>query len=280
VSNHLLALWLSSHDGDSRVSLISGGGAGHEPAHAAFVGDSLLTGAVSGNIFASPSVRQILSCIESVGGSKGVLLILKNYTGDVFHFSLAAEKAGASLGLKVDTLIVGDDVSVGRKKSGKVGRRGLAGTVLVHKVLGGMAVEGKPLAKIKAAGEKLVAGLATVGVSLDHVHIPGHSANGIINLKTDEVELGMGIHNEPGCKLLSPRPTLSSLLDTMLAQILDPSDVDRAYVDFKDAKHTVLLVNNLGGLSVLELSAITTNVVRKLGKALNHRLLPVADTYR
>lgn len=248
------------------MSLISGGGAGHEPAHAAFVGEGLLTAAVSGNIFASPSVSQILSAIRAVGGTSGVLLILKNYTGDVFHFLLAAEKARALYGLQVETLIVGDDVSVGKKRGGKVGRRGLAGTVLVHKSLGAMAAQGKSLLEIKAMGEKIVSGLATVGVSLNHVHIPGRPSNSMISLGADELELGMGIHNEPGCKILSPRPSLSELVDTMLGQLLDPKDADRAYVDFANAGYIVLLVNNLGGLSVLELSAITTSVVRRLGR--------------
>ncbi|KAK1478536.1 dihydroxyacetone kinase [Colletotrichum cuscutae] len=254
-------LWLTKND-PKHVSLLSGGGAGHEPAHAGFVGDGMLTAAVSGSIFASPSVAQILFGISRVAGPAGVLLIIKNYTGDVFHFHLAAEKAKAQLGVPVEVLIVGDDVSVGRKKSGKVGRRGLAGTVLVHKILGAYKETGASLADVVKLGKTVTEGLVTVGASLEHVHIPGREAAAAST--EDQVELGMGIHNEPGCQVLKPRPQLSQLIDSMLTQLLDANDSDRAYVDFSDAKDVVLLVNNLGGVSPLEFGGITAKVTNAL----------------
>ncbi|TQN65966.1 Dihydroxyacetone kinase 1 [Colletotrichum shisoi] len=254
-------LWLTNND-PNHVSLLSGGGAGHEPAHAGFVGAGMLTAAVSGSIFASPSVAQILSGISRVASPAGVLLIIKNYTGDVFHFHLAAEKAKASLGVPVEVLVVGDDVSVGRRKSGKVGRRGLAGTVLVHKVLGAYKETGASLADVARLGRTVTENLVTVGASLEHVHIPGREAAAASS--DDQVELGMGIHNEPGCQVLKPRPALPKLIDAMLTQLLDTGDSDRAYVDFSDAKDVVLLVNNLGGVSPLEFGGITANVTNAL----------------
>ncbi|TDZ16419.1 Dihydroxyacetone kinase 1 [Colletotrichum orbiculare MAFF 240422] len=254
-------IWLTNNDSKT-VSILSGGGAGHEPAHAGFVGSGMLTAAVSGSIFASPSVAQILSGISRVASPAGVLLIIKNYTGDVFHFHLAAEKAKASLGVPVEVLIVGDDVSVGRKKSGKVGRRGLAGTVLVHKILGAHKETGASLADVLELGRTVTENLVTVGASLEHVHIPGREAAAAES--GDQVELGMGIHNEPGCQVLSPRPGLPELIDAMLAQLLDAGDPDRGYVDFSDAEDVVVLVNNLGGVSPLEFGGITAKVVKAL----------------
>ncbi|KAJ0162110.1 Dihydroxyacetone kinase 1 [Colletotrichum tanaceti] len=256
-------LWLTNND-SNHVSLLSGGGAGHEPAHAGFVGAGMLTAAVSGSIFASPSVAQILSGIGRVASPAGVLLIIKNYTGDVFHFHLAAEKAKARLGVPVEILVVADDVSVGRRKSGKVGRRGLAGTVLVHKVLGAYKETGASLADVARLGRAVTENLVTVGASLEHVHIPGREASSSSSPEEDQVELGMGIHNEPGCQVLKPRPALPKLIDAMLTQLLDTGDSDRAYVDFSDAKDVVLLVNNLGGVSPLEFGGITTKVTNAL----------------
>jgi len=191
-----------------------------------------------------------------------------NYTGDIFHFHLAAEKARASYGLEVEIIVVGDDVSVGRAKSGKVGRRGLAGTVLVNKILGAMGKRpGAAFEELTRMGRLVASNLVTVGASLGHVHIPGREvANGHPETREEQLELGMGIHNEPGCRILSPQPDLPSLIDMMLDQLLNMNDLDRAFVDMQDAKEIVLLVNNLGGISVLELGGITKHVVVALSK--------------
>jgi triose/dihydroxyacetone kinase / FAD-AMP lyase (cyclizing) len=260
------AIFHAKHDPSTCVGLVSGGGAGHEPAHAAYVGQGMLTAAVSGNIFASPSVPQIVATIRQIAGPVGTILIVKNYTGDVFHFHLAAEKCRANFGLKVEVIVVGDDVSVGRRRGGKVGRRGLAGTILVHKILGATSsVFRKGLEDTVRMGRKVAENLVTVAASLDHVHVPGQPIQAYQHLEDDQMELGMGIHNEPGCQLLRPRPSLDALLETMFGQLLSVEDHDRGYVDFADATEIVVLVNNLGSLSVLELSAITAQVVRKLG---------------
>lgn len=224
----------------------------------------MLTGAVSGNMFASPSVSQIVSTITRVARPAGVLLVIMNYTGDVFHFHLAAEKAKVATGCPVEVLVIGDDVSVGRAKSGKVGRRGLAGTVLVEKILGAYSQQpGITLDNLLELGKEVSANIVTVGASLGHVHIPGRPQT-----EPAEVvcELGMGIHNEPGCRVLDPQPTLPDLIEMMLDQLLDLKDTDRAYVNFSDASDVVLLVNNLGGTSSIEFGGITTNVLKALGE--------------
>lgn len=270
----ILVVFTRSHDSTSCVSLIAGGGAGHEPANAGFVGNGMLTGSVSGFVFASPSVTQIVSALRHVGGKAGTVLIIMNYTGDVFHFHLAAEKFLATYGLPVEVVVVGDDVSVGRKKSGKVGRRGLAGTVLVHKILGSMSsTPGITLTQLAEAGRLVVSNLVTVGTSLGHVHVPGRGAAAVDPpAASDSVELGMGIHNEIGCRVLSPRPDLPSLVDLMLDQLLDQKDTDRGYVDMNNAEEIVLLVNNLGSVSELEFGGIATQVVKALGMSRVHML--------
>ncbi|OAL51699.1 dihydroxyacetone kinase [Pyrenochaeta sp. DS3sAY3a] len=248
-------VWRSKYD-QQHVSLLSGGGAGHEPAHAGFVGVGMLTAAVSGWIFASPSVNQIVSGIARVQSKSGVLLIIKNYTGDMFYFHLAAEKASVKFGIPVEVLVVGDDVAVGRRKSGKVGRRGLAGTVLVHKILGARSLElDASLASLLALGRQVTENLVTVGASLEHVQVPGRAQS--TTTRDDHVELGMGIHNETGSQILSPRPRLPHLIKMMLDQLLNQDDGDRSYVDFSNAEEIVLLVNNLGGISKLEIGGIT-----------------------
>lgn len=186
--------------------MIAGGGAGHEAAHAGYVGEGLLTAAISGSIFASPNVSQIVNIVASVSGKAGTILIIKNYTGDVFHFHLAAEKARANYGLNIEIIVAGDDVSVSRERSVKVGRRGLAGTVLVHKVLGAMSQKlGVAFEEVANMGRLVASNLVTVGASLGHVHIPGRKiSNNPLEPATEQLELGMGIHNESGCRILSP----------------------------------------------------------------------------
>ncbi|CAM1504780.1 Fc.00g023710.m01.CDS01 [Cosmosporella sp. VM-42] len=255
-------------DAKSQVSIVSGGGAGHEPAFAAFVGDGLLSAAVSGSIFASPNSEQVRNALTSlVDHEDGVLVIVMNYTGDVLNFGVAVEQA-KSTGLEVRMLIVADDVGVGRTKSGKVGRRGIAGTVLVQKISGALAAQGASLDKVYDAGRLTAENLVSVGASLEHVHVPGHAVDEAQRLKTGEVEVGMGIHNEPGCG--KQRADLPQLVELMLAQLLSQTDPDRAFLNF-DSSEVVLLVNNLGGVSVLEMNGITTEVVTQLEQSYNIR---------
>ncbi|KAK4988397.1 dihydroxyacetone kinase Dak1 [Elasticomyces elasticus] len=245
-----------------QVSIISGGGSGHEPSFAAFVGRGLLSGAVAGTIFASPSAEQIRRCIlERVDPEKGVLVVVMNYTGDVLNFGMAVEKAKAN-GLDVEMVVVGDDAGVGREQGGKVGRRGIAGTVLVQKIAGALAASGASLKEVHNVAQLTADNVVSIGSSLSHVHVPGRSDVETSDLAANEVEIGMGIHNEPG----SERSTgdLSAIVKQMLAHMLDPDDKDRAFLSVSKSDETVLLVNNLGGVSVLEMGGITSEVVGQL----------------
>ncbi|KAI1818125.1 dihydroxyacetone kinase [Poronia punctata] len=249
----------------SQVSIISGGGSGHEPSFGAFVGSGLLSAAVAGTIFASPSAEQVRKAIMSrVNTDKGVLVTVMNYTGDVLNFGMAVEKAKAA-GLKVEMLVVGDDVGVGRAKGGKVGRRGIAGTVLVHKIAGALAAQGASLEQVYKVAKLTADNLASVGASLEHVHVPGRAPpdpNAEGSLGADEVEVGMGIHNEAGSG--RAKVELPELVKTMLSQLLDKNDKDRSFLNL-NSNEVVLLVNNLGAVSVLELGGITAEVVKQLG---------------
>lgn len=165
--------------------------------------------------------------------------------------------------------MVGDDVSVPRSKAGKVGRRGLAGTVLVHKVGGAITStqSTKDASTVANYLRYVASNLVTIGATFDHVHIPGRSGssnNEDEKIGEDEMELGMGIHNEPGCEKLNPIPELPELVKKMLDQCLDMNDKERAFVDFSNSEKNVLLLNNLGGLSPLELSGVLNEVLTQL----------------
>jgi triose/dihydroxyacetone kinase / FAD-AMP lyase (cyclizing) len=263
------------------VSLLSGGGSGHEPSFSSFVGRGLLTGAVAGTIFASPSSQQVLTaltrCVET---KRGVLVIVMNYTGDVLNFGVAVEKARARLvsgrGTEsqqegdVDMVVVGDDVGVGRTKGGKVGRRGIAGTCLVIKIAGALAQKGAGLEQVSKVARLVAENVVSIGASLAHVHVPGRDVDQDEEeggLGEGEVEIGMGIHNEPGSE--KKKVDLPELVDIMLRHLLDMGDSDRAFLDIKKEDDVVLLVNNLGGVSALEMGGIVTEVIEQLKETWN-----------
>ncbi|KAL9581466.1 MAG: hypothetical protein Q9212_003887 [Teloschistes hypoglaucus] len=252
------------------VSVVCGGGSGHEPGFSAFVGHGALTACVAGTIFASPSAQQVRACLSQrlPADAQGVVVVVTNYTGDVLNFGMGIEKARA-LGKKVEMVVVGDDVGVGRAKGGKVGRRGLSGTALVVKICGALAEAGASVEDCGKIGRLVVNNLVSLGASLSRVHVPGKSAQ---EAKDEEerlgpglVEIGMGIHNEPGCEKV--KTDLPGLVKIMLGQMLDQNDKDRAYVNIQKGDDTVLLVNNFGGTSNLELSAVVTEIVSQLASA-------------
>ncbi|KAJ6375951.1 hypothetical protein OIU77_000841 [Salix suchowensis] len=200
-----------------KVAIISGGGSGHEPAHAGFVGEGMLSAAICGEVFASPQVDAILAGIRAVTGPMGCLLIVKNYTGDRLNFGLAAEQA-KSEGYKVETVIVGDDCALPPPR-GIAGRRGLAGTILVHKVAGAAAAAGLSLDEVAAEAKRASEMVGTMGVALSVCTLPGQVTSD--RLGPGKMELGLGIHNEPGAALADLQP-VEVVVSHVLQQILSP----------------------------------------------------------
>ena len=186
----LLRDWRNDWD-KSKVALVSGGGSGHEPAHAGFVGRGMLTAAVCGDVFASPSLDAVLAGILAVTGEAGCLLIVKNYTGDRLNFGLAAERARA-FGLKVNMVFVDDDAALPHLPQ----QRGLAGALFVHKIVGAMAEAGESLESLTSAAQRVISSTSTIGMSLDTCTMPGSPKDG--RIAVGHAELGLGIHGEPG----------------------------------------------------------------------------------
>lgn len=256
-------------DTSKKITVISGGGAGHEPLHGGFVGENLLDAAVSGAIFASPSTKQIMAAIKTKSNKeKGTIIVIKNYTGDILHFGLVAERA-KSEGYDVEMVVVSDDVAVGREQNKMVGRRGLAGTAIIHKILGAATNNRRDesLKTLSQLGHAVNKNLVTLGASLDRTSVPGSSEDDSDEVEFtghNEAELGLGIHNEPGVKM-SPIPNIDELVKKMFYQMLSPEDKDRHYVDFDlNNDDYVLLINNIGGTSSFEMYAITQHVLENL----------------
>ncbi|KAI0657998.1 dihydroxyacetone kinase [Cubamyces menziesii] len=260
-------VYIASQD-RSKVALICGGGSGHEPAHAGFVGDGILSAAVCGSIFASPNSSQVRRGIDLVENEKGTVIIVKNYTGDILNFGLAKEQYAAQHPDKADRVkfvIVGDDVAVGKTQGKIVGRRGLAGTVLVYKIAGALAKRGANLDEVYNIAQWVASRVGTIGVGLEHCHVPGTAA-GESHLGPAEIEIGMGIHNEPGHRRLSPVPPLKDLLPQLVDFLTVTTDSERSFLPFKNdgSDRVVLLVNNLGGVSELELAGVVGEARRAL----------------
>lgn len=244
----------------SRVALVSGGGSGHEPAHAGFVGPGMLTAAVCGDIFASPSVDAVLAGILAVTGPAGCLLIVKNYTGDRLNFGLAAERARA-FGLNVGMVIVDDDVALPNLPQA----RGVAGTLFVHKIAGALAEAGADLATVTTAAEAVIAQIASIGMSLDTCTVPGAPKEA--RIPPGRAELGLGIHGEAGVEQVEYQNARSAI--KMMAEKLGAAmTAEGPYV---------ALLNNLGGTSVLEMQVLTHELVNSdIGPRLSHIVGPAA----
>ncbi|XP_021768919.1 putative 3,4-dihydroxy-2-butanone kinase isoform X1 [Chenopodium quinoa] len=237
------------------VSVISGGGSGHEPAHAGFVGQGMLTAAICGDIFASPPVDSILAGIRAVTGPKGCLLIVKNYTGDRLNFGLAAEQA-KSEGYKVEMVIVGDDCALPPR--GIAGRRGLAGTIFVHKVAGAAAADGCSLTEVTAEARRASEMVGTMGVALSVCTLPGQVTSD--RLGPGKMELGLGIHGEPGAAVADLQP-VDVVVAHVLMQILSP---ETNYVPIERGNNVVLMINGLGATPVMELMVAAGKAVPRL----------------
>ena len=238
--------------GARQVAVISGGGSGHEPAHGGYVGAGMLHAAVAGDVFTSPATDAVLAAIRAAAGPAGALLVVKNYTGDRLNFGLAAELARAE-GIPVETVVVADDVALrDRVEPGR--RRGIAGTVLVHKVAGAASAAGLDLAAVAAEARAAAASVGSMGVALGACTVPGGRAG--FALGPDEMELGLGIHGEAGvrrARLGAADEVVEELLATILAERA-PSSGERA----------VLLVNGLGGTPPMELAIVARHALARL----------------
>lgn len=237
------------------VALVSGGGAGHEPAHAGYVAEGMLTAAVSGGVFSSPSVDAVLDGIRAVTGDAGCLLVVKSYTGDRLNFGMAAELARAE-GLDVEVVVVADDVAL-TDSDANAGRRGLAGTVLVHKIAGAAAEEGASLVEVATLAREVSGKLGTMGVGLTPCTVPGASEPGF-SLGDDEVELGLGIHGEPGVERVPVQPA-----DGLVAELVSRIVADGGLAADDDV---VALINSTGGTPPMELAIVTRAVGAQLAE--------------
>ncbi|WP_010532143.1 dihydroxyacetone kinase subunit DhaK [Lentibacillus jeotgali] len=229
----------------NKVGIVSGGGSGHEPAHAGYVGKGMLDAAVPGEVFTSPTPDQIFEAIKAVDGGAGVFLIVKNYTGDVLNFEMAAELAEAE-DIKVEKVVVKDDVAVDEVSS----RRGIAGTILVHKIAGAKAEQGGSLEEVKAAAEKAVANVRSMGMALTPCTVPA-AGKPSFELAENEMEIGIGIHGESGIE----RKDITSA-DDIAKELTDKVMSD---FDFSDADVAVM-VNGLGSTPEMELYIVNKKV--------------------
>ncbi|WLR97358.1 dihydroxyacetone kinase subunit DhaK [Shinella sumterensis] len=241
----------------SKVAIVSGGGSGHEPAHAGFVGKGMLTTAVCGDVFASPSVDAILAGILAVTGPAGCLLIVKNYTGDRLNFGLAAERARA-YGLNVSMVIVGDDIALPDLPQA----RGVAGTLFVHKIAGALAERGADLETVTKAARRVIENTSSIGMSLDTCTVPGSPKEN--RIPEGHAELGLGIHGEAGVEQVEYTGAKGAVA----------AMVSRLAASMDDQPH-VVLVNNLGGTSVLEMSVVVHELVNSaIGSRISHIVGP------
>lgn len=244
----------------NKVSLISGGGSGHEPAHAGYVGKGMLDAAVCGDIFASPSQIQVYQALKATAGNKGALMIIKNYTGDMMNFRNAAFMAEED-GLQVDYVVVNDDISV-QDSLYTVGRRGVAGTVLVHKIAGAAAEEGRSLQQVKAAAEKAAANVRSIGFALTSSTVPAKGTP-TFEIAEDEIEYGVGIHGEPGIRR-EKMATANVLAKRMLEALLKDLKIDS-----NTSAEIALLINGFGGTPLQELYLLNNAVARELANNIN-----------
>lgn len=227
---------------EGKVAVISGGGSGHEPSHGGYVGMGMLDAAVAGAVYTSPSVDPIYEAIKAVDSGAGVLMVIKNYTGDVMNFELAGEQAEDDDDIKVAKVVVNDDVAVDGSLY-TVGRRGVAGTVFVHKCAGAKAETGASLEEVQAAAQKVIDNVRTMSMAINPSTVPAAGVPGF-ELGEDEMEIGIGIHGEPGVKKMKLEPA-DKIVDMMLEKIL--GDLDYTGSD------VAVMINGCGGTPLMEL---------------------------
>ena len=239
-----------------QVGLISGGGSGHEPAHAGFVGDGMLSAAIAGAVFTSPTPDQILEAIKAADQGAGVFMVVKNYSGDIMNFEMAQELAEME-GIEVASVVVDDDIAVENSLYTQ-GRRGVAGTIFVHKILGHAAREGKSLAEIKDLADKIVPNIHTIGLALSGATVPEVGKPGFV-LAEDEIEYGIGIHGEPGYRKESMQPS-RQFAEELTGKLLEAFEA-------KAGERYALLINGMGATPLMEQYVFANDVASILGDA-------------
>lgn len=237
-----------------QVGLISGGGSGHEPAHAGFVGDGMLSAAIAGAVFTSPTPDQILEAIKEADQGAGVFMVVKNYSGDIMNFEMAQELAEME-GIEVASVVVDDDIAVENSLYTQ-GRRGVAGTIFVHKILGHAAREGQSLAEIKALADKIVPNIHTIGLALSGATVPEVGKPGFV-LAEDEIEYGIGIHGEPGYRKESMQPS-RLLAEELTGKLIEAFGA-------KTGERYALLINGMGATPLMEQYIFANDVASLLG---------------
>jgi len=243
-----------SHKKEGKVALLSGGGSGHEPAHGGYVGEGMLDAAVSGPVFTSPTPDQVYEGIQAIATDAGVLMIIKNYTGDVMNFEMAGEMAQAE-GILVKQVVVNDDVAV-KDSLYTVGRRGVAGTVFVHKIAGAMAERGADLDSVQAVAQKVIDNVRSMGAAIRPCTTPAAGKPGF-ELAEDEMEVGIGIHGEPGTHREKMK-TADGIVDLLLERIL--ADLDYT------GSEVAVMVNGSGGSPLMELFIVNNRVADVLAE--------------
>ncbi|WP_339230210.1 dihydroxyacetone kinase subunit DhaK [Aeribacillus sp. FSL K6-2833] len=247
-----------------KVGLVSGGGSGHEPSHAGYVGKGMLDGAVCGEVFTSPTPDQIFEAIQAVDSGNGVLLIIKNYTGDIMNFEMAAEMAEAE-GINVAKVVVNDDVAV-EDSTYTTGRRGIAGTVFVHKIAGALAEKGATLKEVEAVAKKVVENVRSMGMALTPCTVPAAGKPGF-ELGENEIEIGMGIHGEPGIEKTQIQPA-DEIAQILLEKILDD-------LKLEENDKVAVMINGLGATPLMELYIMN----KKVSEVLKDKNIYIHETF-
>ncbi|MBU5483115.1 dihydroxyacetone kinase subunit DhaK [Clostridium sp. MSJ-11] len=247
-----------------KVALVSGGGSGHEPAHGGFVGGGMLDAAVAGAVFTSPTPDQVYEGIKAVAGDKGVLLIIKNYSGDVMNFEMAKDMAEAE-GIEVDYVVVNDDVAV-ENSTYTTGRRGIAGTIFVHKIAGALAEKGADLGEVKRIGEKVIENVRSMGMALTPCIVPA-AGKPTFTLEENEMEIGMGIHGEPGTHKESLK-SADEVTEHLVSKILEDMKLQKG-------DEVAIMVNGLGSTPLMELFIVNN----KVDKILKEKEIKIYKTF-
>ena len=253
-----------SNKANNKVAIVSGGGSGHEPAHGGYIGFGMLDGAVCGEVFTSPTPDQVYEGIKAVDNGNGVLLVIKNYTGDIMNFEMAKEMAEMD-GIEVKAVVVNDDVAV-EDSLYTAGRRGIAGTVFVHKIAGAMAERGADLVEVTRVAEKTIANVKSMGMALSSCIVPA-AGRANFELAEDEVEIGMGIHGEPG----THREKISNadlVVEQLVNKILENIEINKG-------DEVAVMVNGLAATPYMELFIVN----KKLNEMLTEREIKICKTF-